>query len=362
MNPLRTISTCGFLAIVLASVLTACGDPDDRPSEIESLRVLAVRAENPFVTPGESTTLSLLAYDGSPRARSKDGTKRKTSTLWIGGCVNPPGDSYTGCGHYLQQVAKNLNEEILRSERLPDGAPEGIVGFGSEFTVHVPSDILSSREQAAGVVHPYGFTPIFFAHCGGVLKPTNGKETKFPFGCFDSESGEELGRDDFEFGVFNLFAYDSVTNENPRLEAISFEGRESTVRCSDLEPCASGYRCGSEAICIPVVPRCKESDDEDCEKYRLTIDVPRSSRETAVTAHIEESEASTETLWVSYYASDGSFEEDARIISDPNSGWGKDTFGEWKANTDRSGEVRLFAVTRDNRNGVTWAYRDVWVE
>jgi hypothetical protein len=362
MNPLRTISTYCLSAVALVCLLAGCGEPDDRPSEIVSLRVLAVRAETPFVAPGESTKLSLLAYDGSPLARSKKGIQRKTSTVWIAGCVNPPGDSYSGCDHHLHQVAKHLDAATLSSETIPDGLEEGVVGFGSEFAVRTPSDIVSSRDRAAGVIYPYGLELVFFAHCGGVLKPIDVAESSFPLGCFDAQTGEPLGRDDFEFGFFSLYAYDSVTNENPVLNGMRFDAREAPVACSELEPCASGYHCGAEATCIPVVSRCKASDDSDCEKYRVTVDVARSSREPAVTAHVDKSEADTETLWVSYYASDGSFEEDARIISDPNSGWGKDTFGEWKANTKRSGQVRLFAVVRDNRNGVAWDYRDVWVE
>ncbi|MGC4069553.1 MAG: hypothetical protein QM784_33840 [Polyangiaceae bacterium] len=362
MNPLRTLSTYCLSVVAMTSLLAGCGEPDDRPSEIVSLRVLAVRAESPFVVPGESTKLSLLAYDGSPRARLQDGSQRKTSTIWIGGCVNPAGDSYVGCSHHLHQVVNQLDETTLRGETLPDERLSGVVGFGSEFTVRTPSDMISSRDRAAGVVYPYGLELVFFAHCGGVLKPIDVDESMFPLGCFDAKTGEALGRDDFEFGFFSLYAYDSVTNENPILNGMSFDGHDGTVACSDLEPCASGFHCSSEATCIPVVTRCKASKESDCQKYRVTVDVPRASRETAVTAHVDESEADTETLWVSYYASEGSFEEDARIISDPNSGWGKNTFGEWKANTHRSGEVRLFAVARDNRNGVAWSYRDVWVD
>ncbi len=52
----------------------------------------------------------------------------------------------------------------------------------------------------------------------------------------------------------------------------------------------------------------------------------------------------------------------AKIINDPHSGWSDDTAGKWRANTESNREVRLWAVVRDNRNGVAWAWRDVWIQ
>ena len=348
--------------LALATAISGCGQESDRPSDVHTLRVLAVRSETPFAKPGSTAELSMLAFDGSPRSRLADGSSRATSTLWIGGCVNPPGDDYRACMPYLHAVAAELGDANLANGTIPANAPPGLVGWGQAFTAEVPADIITSRPRAPDVVNPYGLEVVFFAYCGGQLRQVGGDSTKFPLGCFDSRTGEELGRDDFEYGFYPLFSYASLDNQNPVLSSILFDGLSPGASCSDTLPCAEGYHCGTESVCLPIVNRCAKPNADDCENHSLSIDVPRSSVEPAAVAHVAEADALPESLWVSYYANAGSFDQDARIINDPHSGWNDDTAGKWRAQLDSSREVRLWAVVRDNRNGVTWGSRDVWVE
>ncbi len=69
-----------------------------------------------------------------------------------------------------------------------------------------------------------------------------------------------------------------------------------------------------------------------------------------------------EILWMAYFATAGSFEKDLRVAHDAVSGWQSSFDGKWRANTAAGVEVRLWAVLRDNRNGVAWVSQDVWVE
>jgi|GEM_PF-1753128 len=351
-----------ILGSVLALGSVGCGTDSDRISEVHTLRVLAVRAESPFVRPGSATQLSVLAFDGSPRATRTDGAKRTTSTLWIGGCTNPPGDSFAACNPYLHEVLSVLGEENLASGVVPDDAPPGFVGWGQTFEAHLAPDIIESRAVAPGVVNRYGLQIVFVAHCGGVLRRVTEDLREFPLGCFDARTGEQLGRDDFEFGFYPLFAYETVTNENPVLNSLTFAGEGEGVECSSELPCAEGYHCGVESRCLPVVARCTAEKADDCEKHSIGVDVPTTSVERAVLAHVSEAEARPETIWVSYYASAGSFEQDAELINEPNTGWNANPNGVWRANTEGNREVRVWAVVRDNRNGVAWSWRDVWVE
>lgn len=346
----------------LALTLSGCGEDGERPSEVNTLRVLAVRAETPFTKPGTSVELSMLAHDGSSRARLRDGTMRRNSALWIGGCNNPQGDNYRACMPYLHEVVKQLGDGHLKAGTLPADVPSGTVGWGAQFLAVTPSDIIAQRPTAAGVVFPYATQMVFFADCGGVLRRKPNDSTTFPLGCFDATTGEELGRDDFEFGFYPVFVYDNLENQNPAIEAARFDGQELGGNCSDSAPCSDNLHCGTARSCIPVVPRCKQPDKDDCESYRLAIKVPQSAVERATVAHVTTAEAKNELLWVSYYANAGSFKQDARIINDPNSGWSDDTDGLWRAHVASSREVRLWAVVRDNRNGVAWAVRDVWVD
>jgi hypothetical protein len=348
--------------LALFASLAGCGEEADRPSDVHTLRVLAVRSETPFAKPGATAELSMLAFDGSPRARRADGTPRATSTLWIGGCVNPAGDNYAACMPYLHQVVSQLGDENLATGGVPSDTPAGIVGWGQNFTAQIPADIIASRQVASSVVYPYGVEMLFFAHCGGMLRRLSVPATSFPLGCFDAETGAELGRDDFDYGFFPLFVYESLDNQNPILKSVSFEDNPLGARCSETEPCSSGFHCGSSGVCIPVVVRCKQADAKDCPSYTLSIEVPRASVERAATAHVTEADALAESLWVSYFANAGSFEQDARIINDPHSGWGEGIDGKWRARVANSQQVRLWAVVRDDRNGVAWDWRDLWVE
>jgi hypothetical protein len=359
----------GGVPFVIASALgvsfaVGCSEPSDHPSSVNTLRVLAVRSETPFTKPGTSADLSMLAFDGSPRARRADGTRRATSTLWMSGCINPPGDAYAGCMPYLHSVVDQFDTDRLPDGTVPANAPPGAIGWGSSIAVSMPGDVSASRPVAPGVAHPYGLQMVFFAYCGGILVRLDTDVTRFPLGCVDADTGAPLGRDDFDFGFYPLFSYETVDNLNPVLNAARFDGVDAAapVACSKDVPCATGYHCGSQNVCIPVVMRCTQAKVDDCESHPFAVDVARSSVEPAVVAHLPDADAPPETLWVSYYASAGSFERDARVINDPHTGWNDDTAGKWRADTDVSQEVQLWAVVRDNRDGVTWTERAVWVE
>jgi hypothetical protein len=275
--------------------------------------------------------------------------------------VTPPGDNYAGCLPYLQTVIDQLSDEDLTQQTVPADAPMGVAGWGETFQAQTPPDIIAARPVAKDVVYPYGVEMVFFAYCGGTLRRAHSSQ-QFPVGCFDPESGRELGRDDFEFGFYPLFSYEVVENQNPVLGSMNLVGVPKGDDCSDTLPCGEGYHCGSQNHCLPIVQRCTASKVEDCEKHSLTVDVPRASVEQAVVAHIAAADAKPETIWVSYYASGGSFEHDSQLINEPNTGWNDNSAGIWRANTEPNREVRLWSVVRDNRNGVAWSWLDVWVE
>ena len=360
-QPIVARSASAFV-VAFACALVGCSGNSDQVSEVHTLRVLAVRAESPFAKPGATTQLNMLAFDGSPRAKRADGSMRTTSTLWIGGCTNPAGDSFTACMPYLHEVVAQIGDDNLAQGAVPANAPPGIIGWGQTFEAYIASDTITSRPVASGVVYPYGVQMVFFAYCGGSFRRISSDPSQFPLGCFDAETGEELGRDDFEFGFYPLFSYESVENQNPVLQSFVLVGTENGPECSDSTPCPAAYHCGSENLCLPVVQRCTASDSDNCEKHTLSVDVPRSSVELDVVAHVSETEAAPETVWVSYYASGGSFDSGAQMINEPNTGWNDNPAGNWRANTAPNREVRLWAVVRDNRNGVAWSWLDVWVE
>src|SRR5512133_2936695 len=73
---------------LLLSFGTACDDVDwPEPRYVDSLRVLAVRAEPPTLTPGSSTRLSVLCVDASRGTTTAPECEGEVA--WFTGCDNP---------------------------------------------------------------------------------------------------------------------------------------------------------------------------------------------------------------------------------------------------------------------------------
>jgi hypothetical protein len=343
--------------IALASLL-GCGEETDRPSQLDSLRIVAVRSDLPFATPGARPTLEMLLYDGSPR------TPRPVHTLWIGGCLNPEGDLYYNCFPALHQALAGVSDAELAAEEVPPGTPEGAIGFGAQFNAVISADAITSRPQGAGVVSPYGVLFLFYAACAGELRHVPGANpaTDYPVGCYRPGTGEALGQDDFEFGYYPIYAYDQLVNDNPVISSVGFSAPASGAACTADIGCPADQVCGTAGVCIPAVAACSAKKAEDCPGYQLSPLVDRASAEPAVSALISESRAPSETLWVSYYSSGGLFDKDTRLVNEPSAGWSNDYHGVWRPQLDGGREVRLFAVVRDNRGGVAWTRQDVWVK
>lgn len=349
------------LASSLLSMAAGCEDPADRPSEILSLRVLAVRSEQPFPAPGARPLVEMLLEDRGAEALIADGSKRPVQVLWLAPCVNPPGDLYYACYPALQQAVTMIGDEGLRNGALPADAPPGIAGFGLSFSPVVPADAITSHPRGEGVVHPFGVVYVFFAACAGELRTVPEADLRYevPIGCYRPGTGEALGQADFEFGFYPLYVYDDVSNANPPLERLDFVNAAGGP-CGPDGSCGAGTACGKEGLCLPVVPACRESDEDDCPSYAVSPILGPSPAERAVTARMGE-DAPWETVWVDYYATAGSFDMDARVIHDVESGYADEYFGAWRANAAVGTEVRLYAVVRDNRDGVTWKWQDVIV-
>jgi len=348
--------------LVSTALAAGCVEVVDRPSDIDTLRVLAVRTDSPFTPPGSRPRIEMLLYDGSPSAVEPDTARRRVQVLWIGTCVNPPGDLYFNCYPALRATLAALTDADLAAERIPAGTPEGALGFGTRFSAEMPADAISSRTAASGVVYPYGVLFVFYAACAGELRHVSdgGASGDLPIGCFRPGSDQALGQEDFEFGYYPVYAYDQLVNHVPVAGPLAFGAGSSATPCTDASACGAQETCGSKGMCIPVVAACSADDADDCPPYALEPAIDRASAEPAVSAHVPESQAKLETIWVSYYGTGGRFDKDARIVNDASAGWFDAYGGVWRAYR-ASGEVHLFAVVRDNRGGVTWLSQDVQI-
>ncbi len=357
----RMVPSTALLGAAL--VLAGCGEESDPISKVDSLRILAVDCDAPFAAPGSQPELEMLVVDGSPKALGADGTPRPVQTLWLGSCVNPAGDSYAECFPSLHRAVAELTDEQLASGLVPEGIEDGSVGFGEHFSARIPEDVITSRPQPKGIVEPYGVVMVFYAACAGELHHAvdADKERDLPVRCLDPETGEELGQEDFEFGYYPIYAYDELRNARPVIERTAIAGSTEETACDAAADCGDEERCGSAGHCIPVVAACHEDKAKDCPEIALELRVSKDSAELATSAFIEPSFAPTENLWVNFYSQQGSFERSARVVHESGSGWTADYSGRWRAKVEPNTEVRLYAVVRDSRGGVTWVSRDVFV-
>jgi hypothetical protein len=354
---MRTL-TQSLVGLFVLAGLVGCAEETDRPSQIDSLRVLAVRSESPFASPGARPTLEMLTYDGSPRA------PRPIRTLWIGGCLNPEGDLYYNCYPALHRTLAAVTDADLLAEQVPAGVPGGSLGFGTTFQAVIPGDAITSRPQGPGVVSPYGVLFLFYAACAGELRHVPGANpaTDSPIGCYPTGGGPALGQDDFEFGYYPIYVYETLVNHNPVISSLGFGVPSSGAACAADIGCGPDQICGTEGVCIPAVAACSAKEAKDCPGFPLGPSVDRASAELAVSALIPESRAPAETLWVSYYSTVGLFDKDTRLVNEPNAGWSSSYEGVWRPQVGGGREVSLFAVVRDNRGGVAWARQNVWVK
>jgi hypothetical protein len=360
-------SLVGWLSLLVSTLVVACDSEDDRISELDSLRIIAVKSDQPFAAPNSRVSLEMLVNDASSKAVSKDGTRRQPKLLWFGSCVNPDGDLYYKCFPQLHESMSSISDEELNGGKDTENTANARLGFGSSYQLNVPADTIESRPKANGISSPYGVVMMFYAACGGHLRVRRNAdvESDYPISCVDKDTGKELNQSEFEFGFYPIYVYERLKNTIPIVKSIDFAAEASGKDCASDDDCEKSESCGSKAVCIPRISACKKG--EKCKNYKLNLSVDQKSVEPAVSAYIPEAEAPRETLWVSYYSDFGEFEKDARIIHDGASGYTKDYAGIWTPKVTEESpstprEAHVYAVVRDNRGGVTWVTKDVRVE
>ncbi len=60
---MKTLVTASIAALSFA-LLSACGSDFTPKNEVNGVRILAAKADQPYVRPGESVRIQLLAHDG----------------------------------------------------------------------------------------------------------------------------------------------------------------------------------------------------------------------------------------------------------------------------------------------------------
>jgi hypothetical protein len=346
------------LAATVATVNGSCGGDFDPPSALSSLRVLAVKVNPPYGQPGAEVNVEMLHYDGSPRSRRPDGSLRPIQILWLGGCHNPPSDQYTGCFESLGRALAGLTPADFLG-----GQASEVVGLGPTFKFTVPTNI-ADRPPPGDNAPAYGLSYLFFAACGGQLEQDASVSGNLPLRCVDPASGEVLGPDDFVIGYTPIYSYATITNANPVTTGLLFQGALDAVpplSCANVLDCGEGQGCSPDGRCLPRVPPCTEEKLDDCPEYELRVEVTQPAEEDTA-SKIEGGDVFFESIWASYFSTDGRFTREAALVNDAQQGWVDEQETKWRAPNAPAGLVRFWAVVRDSRGGTDWQIRDILVE
>ena len=316
-----------------------CGPEFDPSNEIKTLRVMGVKKDKPYAQPGDDVTLQLLWHD--PKGR--DNVQR----VFLGGCINPPGDLYYGCfGQYGEKLANGT---------LP--AP----GMGDTYQVSLPSDIISSRGPGQPGQASYGLYIVFFAVCAGTIDfvttaPTDGSGG-LPIRCLDGD--QPLGSDDFVVGYSSIYSFEGVSNDNPSFTVTDGQGEYLIAGKSVPADCVGDACQGAAPVTVDCdatpercVATCKDDGDSSCPAIDVKPTIDQIIEKDQVSSDLFKTTV-TEQMWVNYYIDHGDISE-VRLLNDSNSGWNEKYRGQLRA-PKAPGPIQVWSVAHDNRGGMEFS-------
>jgi hypothetical protein len=346
--------TLGFAAWMSSSCAPA-GFQD--VALVNSVRILASSADEPYAKPGDTVNLQVLAFDG------RTNPSVPMTIYWLPRvCENPANDAYFSC---FAQIAAGggapsggdggtgPSADGGNVEGTDAGAFQAGVDLtpflptGPTYRFTMPADAVSSHPATPGIPVPYGLAIVFNIACAGHIEivpfdPGNANPQQVPIGCFDANHNQ-LGPDDWVFGFTRVYAYTSITNANPVISSVDNKGQSfavtgnspsyTTTKTFTTSPCSG--KCATTAI-GPVVPA--------------------SSQE--VQSQLGPGNQPNEEIWADFYATFGSFGDDARLLYAPSTGslgGASVTDNQFTPPTTATpSNGFIWIVVHDNRGGASW--------
>lgn len=321
------------LSLLLALAALGCGPEFDPPTELKSLRILAVQKDKPYAEPGDEVKLTMLWHDGSPQAAAMG---RKVNIMWLDACLNPPGDAYGACALQIGEKATCFERELASG-----GDPESCgfhVGTGPDYTLTFPAGDVHRPSQDPKWPE-YAVAYVFFALCAGTpnIEPTG-------IACRDA-NGTLLDSDDAVIGYSAVYSFaqtaggaprsEPYTNGNPVLTGFNFghDGDLADQTClgeACLGSCANDD-CENLPPTDPVdcdqhpklcIAACK--DDGDIEKcpgvdLKPLVDVEATVEKDDVTNGAY-GRNFLEQQWIDYYSTRGTFRSATKLLNDATTG------------------------------------------
>lgn len=337
------LATIAALAFGGPAAASGCGASFTPISQIDGMRVLAVEADKPYASPGDTVTFQMSYYDGYVDPENPNGATRPVQIVWLGGCFDPEGDQYFQCYSQIAPLLQGLN---------PNGPLPDFVGFGDTFSLKLPEDIVTRRPQPPSGTPWYGIAYVFFAVCAGRLGPVpaegSGAAGSFPLGCFDSDNNR-LGAESFVPGYTQVYVFaDGRTNANPTITGMTIEKKTiepGLDKAAEIEACdvpddqrLGPYGCG------------KEDPAKTCGDFEIEVVVPEDVAETDPDAKNSDGTYLKEVVWVDYFADRGNLDTPTTLVSDATTGYIKKHSTKYVAPAE-PGPVNVWAVVHDSRGG-----------
>lgn len=376
MKPFKSFTALASLvglavAVAGGASMVSCG-PRGFPDEslVNSVRILATRADLPYAKPGDTVTLTVLATDQRPSKPAP------MLIYWLPDlltgkpfCENPANDAYYNCfippdggtvGSGLQHATTgdagsggggtpscaSLQPGVDLSPCLPPPGPT--------FAISLPGDIITSHPRVPGTLYPYGIAVVFNMACAGhpevlPIAPGNLSVNQLPIGCFD-QNHNLLGADSYVVGYATVYAYEKLTNQNPVITNVLFQGK-------DLDGGFLGDSSTAEDAGAPkeggvLMQHCTASKTSECPSFTFDVTVPSSSWEEDPNDVVDTQELH-EQIWVDYYQTTGTLSDDARLLYDPTLGPVTPTSTKYQPPMSATPGT-FWAVVHDNRGGVSW--------
>jgi hypothetical protein len=421
--PTRFALTAGLLAVVLG-----CSPDFAAPNELRTLRVLGVKKDDPYARPNPTAASAgtsdyqpdnvvdmTLGWDDAREVSARSGPIERR---WFAGCENPAGDSYFACqlGVWLAfRAYEELGPSSLSDgetwkvgdadqagrasllESVAPSVPEAVraaylptldmltVGAGDQFSLPVSPTIIQRHEPPADPdMAPYGVSYVFFTVCDGrlgIAEPWRGEvdvsaivadaTRGFPLACYDRDTGEVRGPDDYVAGFSVVYAFDELVNRNPVARGFEIDGQAvpekdlcigETCRHDADASAAADDVCGDpEAI---HVARCATKGGGACPSLEVTVVVDESENSEVDTgASMVEKGGSEllEQMWIRYYTDAGQLDRVVRRLQDATLGWFDGHEAKWTVPKSR-GQAILWSVVYDNRGGMDWVRARVCVD
>ncbi|HZU81624.1 MAG TPA: hypothetical protein VE987_01850 [Polyangiaceae bacterium] len=355
----RAFALLSFGLVGSAGWLTSsCAGGLHSATLVDTVRILASSADQPYAQPQSTVTVRVLAVDGRPQ-------RPAPMTLeWLPFvCENPANDAYYACFPQMaQQIAQAASAPAGGAAAAiapvtgcggvgpapgaaaalrpgTDLTPALIGGDCAQFTM--PADAITSHASSPPAPIPYGLAILFNAACAGHLElvpldPNNVQAP--PIGCFDAQHNQ-LGPDDWVFGFTRVYAYASLKNENPVIDSIDVNGTAYDPQAL-AEAGFSVASCGGSCSAVHIGPVV------DARSWELN---PEAKDMNGNTIH--------EEIWADFFSTFGSFNSDARLLFDPvagSVGGPGDTDAQFQP-PGSPGDGTIWIIVHDNRGGASWA-------